>query len=205
MRPGTRRSTALGRPPGCGRWLVRRRPSPGPPIPLLIRRSLIAHAGARLVAPSRLLAAAWPTTWLSSAHVRQRSPPSRAGFVFRSLEPTLGFEPRTCCLRNSCSTAELCRRGRESTSPIRSWSNLSLPRPASQLGSRPGRLGRRIQRWPSPRPRAPRRAGRRGGCARPRTGSASSAPQSVTDASGPAVRRSLLARTRDQALDRGRR
>jgi hypothetical protein len=25
------------------------------------------------------------------------------------LEPTLGFEPRTCCLRNSCSTAELCR------------------------------------------------------------------------------------------------
>ncbi len=27
------------------------------------------------------------------------------------LEPTLGFEPRTCCLRNSCSTAELCRRG----------------------------------------------------------------------------------------------
>ncbi len=26
------------------------------------------------------------------------------------MEPTLGFEPRTCCLRNSCSTAELCRR-----------------------------------------------------------------------------------------------
>jgi hypothetical protein len=26
------------------------------------------------------------------------------------VEPTLGFEPRTCCLRNSCSTAELCRR-----------------------------------------------------------------------------------------------
>ncbi len=25
------------------------------------------------------------------------------------VEPTLGFEPRTCCLRNSCSTAELCR------------------------------------------------------------------------------------------------
>ena len=25
------------------------------------------------------------------------------------MEPTLGFEPRTCCLRNSCSTAELCR------------------------------------------------------------------------------------------------
>jgi hypothetical protein len=28
----------------------------------------------------------------------------------RGVEPTLGFEPRTCCLRNSCSTAELCRR-----------------------------------------------------------------------------------------------
>src|SRR6267142_5052882 len=27
------------------------------------------------------------------------------------VEPTLGFEPRTCCLRNSCSTAELCRLG----------------------------------------------------------------------------------------------
>src|SRR5688572_22754618 len=29
----------------------------------------------------------------------------------RGVEPTLGFEPRTCCLRNSCSTAELCRPG----------------------------------------------------------------------------------------------
>ena len=26
------------------------------------------------------------------------------------MEPTLGLEPRTCCLRNSCSTTELCRR-----------------------------------------------------------------------------------------------
>ncbi len=33
-----------------------------------------------------------------------------AGFRLGLLEPTLGFEPRTCCLRNSCSTAELCRR-----------------------------------------------------------------------------------------------
>src|SRR6185369_13372727 len=31
----------------------------------------------------------------------------------RGVEPTLGFEPRTCCLRNSCSTAELCRPERE--------------------------------------------------------------------------------------------
>src|SRR5204862_3701682 len=28
------------------------------------------------------------------------------------MEQTLGLEPRTCCLRNSCSTAELCRPGR---------------------------------------------------------------------------------------------
>ena len=28
----------------------------------------------------------------------------------QGMEPTLGFEPRTCCLRNSCSTTELCRR-----------------------------------------------------------------------------------------------
>ena len=27
------------------------------------------------------------------------------------MEPTLRFELRTCCLRNSCSTAELCRPG----------------------------------------------------------------------------------------------
>jgi hypothetical protein len=30
------------------------------------------------------------------------------------VEPTLGFEPRTCCLRNSCSTTELCLREGES-------------------------------------------------------------------------------------------
>jgi hypothetical protein len=41
------------------------------------------------------------------------SPDSRASpNGKRGVEPTLGFEPRTCCLRNSCSTAELCRRGR---------------------------------------------------------------------------------------------
>ena len=37
---------------------------------------------------------------------RRRGRTSGRGVV----EPTLGFEPRTCCLRNSCSTAELCRR-----------------------------------------------------------------------------------------------
>ena len=40
----------------------------------------------------------WPTT---SARI------GRIGG--EGVEPTLGFEPRTCCLRNSCSTAELCR------------------------------------------------------------------------------------------------
>jgi hypothetical protein len=41
------------------------------------------------------------------------------------LEPTLGFEPRTCCLRNSCSTAELCRRDRDRNTPQ------LAPRPAT--------------------------------------------------------------------------
>ncbi len=27
-----------------------------------------------------------------------------------AMEPTVGFEPTTCCLRNSCSTTELGRR-----------------------------------------------------------------------------------------------
>ena len=35
----------------------------------------------------------------------------RLGQEAWEVEPTLGFEPRTCCLRNSCSTAELCRPG----------------------------------------------------------------------------------------------
>src|ERR1041384_3342145 len=39
--------------------------------------------------------------------------PKAAGCVtcgVRRLEPTTGFEPVTCCLRNSCSTTELRRR-----------------------------------------------------------------------------------------------
>ncbi len=27
--------------------------------------------------------------------------------VYKNVEPTFGFEPKTCCLRNSCSTTEL--------------------------------------------------------------------------------------------------
>ena len=41
-------------------------------------------------------------------------------FTFDRVEPTLRFEPRTCCLRNSCSTAELCRRGGHLAGPPRS-------------------------------------------------------------------------------------
>ena len=44
----------------------------------------------------------------------------RPAFTRDLLEPTLGFEPRTCCLRNSCSTAELCRRSaRIADAPLR--------------------------------------------------------------------------------------
>ena len=60
------------------------------------------------------------------------------GFTFESLEPTLGFEPRTCCLRNSCSTAELCRRGAECTSP----SSASRPRHLRQRSAGSGPASR---------------------------------------------------------------
>ena len=51
----------------------------------------------------------------------------RGGGLTREwVEPTLGLEPRTCCLRNSCSTTELCRRGGESSSEVRDGSNSRL-------------------------------------------------------------------------------
>ena len=53
------------------------------------------------------------------------------------VEPTLGFEPRTCCLRNSCSTAELCRR-RTSIGAIRT------NRPFAPRRSRWGTLVRAV-------------------------------------------------------------
>jgi hypothetical protein len=37
----------------------------------------------------------------------------------RPMEPTIGFEPMTCCLRNSCSAAELRRRSRRRDSTMR--------------------------------------------------------------------------------------
>ncbi len=37
----------------------------------------------------------------------------------RPMEPTIGFEPMTCCLRNSCSATELRRRSRRTDSTTR--------------------------------------------------------------------------------------
>src|SRR3954454_14144337 len=60
--------------------------------------------------PGRLRAD--PRRFTRRVHAR-RKPAIRPAFLEDRLEPTLGFEPRTCCLRNSCSTAELCRRAGE--------------------------------------------------------------------------------------------
>ena len=93
------------------------------------------------------------------------------------MEPTLGFEPRTCCLRNSCSTAELCRRGGPSyhaplsTNPTSPGSSACAPAPSQREGQarmlecRPwappvARSGTTCDRGPGRVPRQPRR-GRR--------------------------------------------
>ena len=44
---------------------------------------------------------------LSKAIRRLERSPQKARFRYKKLEPTFGFEPKTCCLRNSCSTTEL--------------------------------------------------------------------------------------------------
>ena len=48
------------------------------------------------------------------SHIAHRVPSQKkAGRVllpFLLLEPVVGVEPTTCCLRNSCSTTELHRR-----------------------------------------------------------------------------------------------
>ncbi len=83
---------------------------------------------------------------------RDRRPNAVGAAVSRSdlLEPTLGFEPRTCCLRNSCSTAELCRRGGEYRPTA-----CRGPAPPEQIASRP-----------SPRHRATRSSHDAGRCCR---------------------------------------
>ena len=56
-------------------------------------------------------------------------------------EPTLGFEPRTCCLRNSCSTAELCRRGGHVSRPATLGTCL-VPCPSVTFAGAAGQGGR---------------------------------------------------------------
>jgi hypothetical protein len=63
----------------------------------------------RLRAPARLARGLIPVK-----HWRRLGTPVAAVFQFRVQlrflrEPVVGFEPTTCCLRNSCSTAELHR------------------------------------------------------------------------------------------------
>ena len=85
----------------------------------------------------------WLSVWLSTLGQTARNPASRPGFTFRSLEPTLGFEPRTCCLRNSCSTAELCRRGGHLSRPTALGQQPGLDAVSpTRLGRQPTRLGR---------------------------------------------------------------
>ena len=57
-----------------------------------------------------------------------RNPPQLRRVSCLPLEPTLGFEPRTCCLRNSCSTAELCRLGEGSLPALPTHGTRSFPR-----------------------------------------------------------------------------
>jgi hypothetical protein len=88
-----------------------------------------------------LSALAWPDGRLLQRADRSTAGCARpvrvpSGTGRRGVEPTLGFEPRTCCLRNSCSTAELCRRGRHSSSPRRARSSLGSPRRCAPLHGR---------------------------------------------------------------------
>src|SRR4051794_17509236 len=69
----------------------------------------LSEGGAR-VAVFPTAALAWPGT----RNVRKKKRP--LNISDRCGEPTGGFEPSTCCLRNSCSTTEL-RRHRPTTIP----------------------------------------------------------------------------------------
>ncbi len=112
---------------------------------------------------------------------------------FDSLEPTLGFEPRTCCLRNSCSTAELCRRAGDGTTgrlcaaameamtAVNGTWPWAIRSPTDDMGSAPGvallpvrerahaawaSSGRQRRATPGACHRAPPRSSR-GACVRP--------------------------------------
>ncbi len=71
-----------------------------------------------------------------------------ASFVLGKVEPTLGFEPRTCCLRNSCSTAELCRHALEA--PLGGWPTTQGRGHSLAAQSSPRPMGRRAaSAWPT--------------------------------------------------------
>jgi hypothetical protein len=77
------------------------RPVAARAVPACSGRNPGIHPISRSSSVSRSSSAAETVPTLDSCSSRARQ---------RGVEPTLGFEPRTCCLRNSCSTAELCRR-----------------------------------------------------------------------------------------------
>jgi hypothetical protein len=95
-------------------------------------RADAAGSGIRPVRRSSLESRSQP----GAPAVRDRASSKQLLFLSmnQGVEPTLGFEPRTCCLRNSCSTAELCRPEREYIGDAlkhqtSSRSTPSLPRP----------------------------------------------------------------------------
>ena len=63
----------------------------------------------------------------ASGVVPEGQPSVSPGEARGGVEPTLGLEPRTCCLRNSCSTTELCRReAKDSRCPAKSAMGLQF-------------------------------------------------------------------------------
>jgi hypothetical protein len=66
----------------------------------------VAAVAAALIALAGGAAGSLLTQWLGARREDRHSQPRASGchggrFVRKGLEPTLGFEPRTCCLRNS--------------------------------------------------------------------------------------------------------
>src|SRR4051794_35776806 len=79
------------------------------------------------------------STGSSATSQKRHSPSGKIQVVFDGVEPTLGFEPRTCCLRNSCSTAELCRRRTIRGAPYPTPPIRAPPRPRGRYSPPPCR------------------------------------------------------------------